>query len=112
MNYPQPMISNLEELKNEIKKNNLMALFYNSIALKNDYTLADYNINENDDIIIFNGARADLQEFQMNEEQLKEAYQQIKVVFEDKYNEEIMKEALYKEKGDIHNAIIYRSQRE
>ena len=114
INYPHPIISNLEELKNEIKRNNLIVLFYNSHILKDDFTLADYNINSNEKIILLNGVGADLngQEFQMSDEQLKEAYQQIKVVFEDKYSEEIMKEALYREKGDIQNAIMYMTNPE
>ena len=114
MNYPHPDISNLDELKNEIKRNNLIILFYNSQVLKEDFTLADYNINSNENIIILNRIDADLngQDFQMSDAELKEGYQQIKVVFEDKYSEEIMKEALYKEKGDIQNAIVYMTNQE
>ena len=48
----------------------------------------------------------------MNDEQLKDAYEQIKVVFNDRFNEDIMKEALYKEKGDIQNAIIFLTNQE
>ena len=114
MNYPHPPISSLEELKNEIIRNNLIIIYYNSQVLKNDFTLADYNINSNETILILNGAGADLngQEFQMNDEQLKEAYQQIRVVFNEKYSEEVMKEALYKEKGDIQNAILFLANQE
>ena len=113
-NYPISNISSLEELKNEIIKNNLIILYYNSNILKNDFTLADYNINSNDNILLLNRTTADLngQEFQMNDEQLKDAYEQIKVVFNDRFNEEIMKEALYKEKGDITNTILFLTNQE
>ena len=113
-NYPHQEITSLEELKNEFISNNLIILYYNSNILKNDFTLADYNINSNDTIFILNRTTEDLngQDFQMNDEQLKDAYEQIKVVFNDRFNEEIMKEALYKEKGDIQNAIIFLTNQE
>ena len=112
--YPHPLFSSLDELKKEIKRNNLIILYYNSNILKNDFTLADYNINSNDNILILNRTTTDLngQEFQLNDEQLKDAYDQIKVVFNDRFTEEIMKEALYKEKGDIQNAIIFLTNQE
>ena len=111
-NYPHPYITNLVELKNEIKTNNLIVLLYNSQVLKNDFTLDEYNIKDNDNIVILNGACSDLnqEEFQMNEDQLKDAYQQIKVVFNDRFNEEIMKASLYKQKGNITNAILYLAE--
>ena len=113
-NYPNQNISTLEELKKEIKRNNLIILYYNSNILKSDFALADYNINLNDNIIILNRLTDDIsgQDFQMNDEQLKDAYEQIKVVFNDRFNEEIMKEALYKEKGDINNAIFFLTNKE
>ena len=110
MNLNHNPINSLEQLKYAIINNNLFILFYNSQVLKNnDFTLADYNINSNDTLLILNGAGADLngQDFQMSDADLKEGYNQIRVVFENKYNEEVMKEALYKEKGDIQNAILF-----
>ena len=110
MNLNHNPITSLEQLKYSIISNNLFVLFYNSHVMKNnDFTLADYNINSNDTIIILNRAGVDLssQDFQMSEADLNEGYKQIRVVFETKYSEEIMKEALYKEKGDIQNAILF-----
>jgi len=46
----------------------------------------------------------------MTEAQLKDAFSQIKVVFQDKYSEEIMKEALYKNKGVVENTIVYMTE--
>jgi hypothetical protein len=113
-NYPHPYMSNLDQLKNEIKKNNLIALSFNSVILHDYFTLDEYNIKNGDTITILNGACTDLSEynFNMNEEQLKDAYEQIRVVFNDKFNEEIMKGSLYKHKGDIQNAILYLAEPE
>ena len=72
--------------------------------------LAEYGIKSGDEIIILNGASTSINSdanFSMNDDQLKEAYTQINVVFEGKYSEEIMKEALYKHKGDIQNTILF-----
>ena len=107
-NFCHQNVSTLEELKTEIREKNLIILYYNSQILNNNFTLADYNIKSNENILILNRNN----EFQMTEDQLKEGYSQIKVVFNDKYNEEIMKEALYKLKGDIYNAIIYMTNQE
>ena len=115
MNLNHNPIQSLTQLKYNIISNNLFILLYNSQVLKkNDFTLDDYNINSNDTIIILNGAGADLngQEFTMREEDLKEGYEQIKVVFDTKFNEEVMKEAIYKEKGDIQNAILFLAEQE
>ena len=75
--------------------------------------MAEYNIKSGDEIIILNGASTSINSdanFSMTDSQLKEAYSQIKVVFEDKYSEEIMKEALYKHKGDVENTIVFMTE--
>ena len=109
-NYVHPDIITLDQLKNEIKQHNLIILFCSPTILKDDFTLAEYNIKSGDEIIILNGASTSINSdanFSMTDSQLKEAYSQIKVVFEDKYSEEIMKEALYKHKGDVENTIVF-----
>ena len=110
-NYPHRILSSLDELKMEIKSHNYLMLYYNDQILKDDFTLADYNIKSGEIILILNcGNEQNGEDFSMTEEQLKEAYEQIKVVFNDKFSEEIMKEALYKHKGDIQNTIIYMTE--
>ena len=109
-NYFHQDILNLDQLKNEIRKNNLIVLFYYPKILKDEYTLAEYTIQSGESILILNGASTSINSdanFSMTEAQLADAYSQIKVVFEDKYNEEIMKAALYKNKGNIDNTILY-----
>jgi hypothetical protein len=111
-NFPIPNITNLSQLKYEIQKNNLVILYYKSYILKDDFTLADYNIESNDCIKIINRIYVDISEleFKMTDQQLKVGYDQIKFCFGDKYNEEIMKEALYKFKGDAENAITFMAE--
>lgn len=109
--FPQYNISSFIEMKNLIINYNLITLYYNDQILKNEFTLADYDMKSDENILILNSMPSqNEQEFSMTEEQLKEGYEQIKVVFNDKFNEEIMKEALYKYKGDIQNAIIYMTE--
>ena len=111
-NFPIPNITNLSQLKSEINKNNLVILYYKSHILKDDFTLADYNIESYDCIKIINRIYVDINEleFKMTDQQLKVGYEQIKLCFGDKYNEEIMKEALYKFKGDAENAITFMAE--
>ena len=111
-NFPIPNITNLSQLKSEIHKNNLVILYYKSYILKDDFTLADYNIESNDSIKILNRIYIDINdlEFKMTDQQLKEGYEAIKLVFNNQYNEEIMKEALYKFKGDAENAITFMTE--
>ena len=109
-NYYHQDILNLDQLKNEIRQNNLILLFCSPNILKDDFTLAEYDIKSGDEILILNGASTSINNdanFSMNDDQLKEAYTQINVVFEGKFNEEIMKAALYKNKGDIQNSILF-----
>ena len=109
-NYIHQDILNLDQLKNEIRQKNLILLFWSPKILKDDFTLAEYGIKSGDEILILNGASTSINSdanFSMTDDQLKEAYTQINVVFEGKYSEEIMKEALYKHKGDIQNTILF-----
>ena len=109
--FPQYNISSFIEMKNLILNYNLITLYYNDQILKNEFTLADYDMKSDENILILSCVPSqNEQEFSMTEEQLKEGYEQIKVVFNDKFNKEIMKEALYKHKGDIQNAIIYMTE--
>ena len=107
-NNPYRTFYSLEQIKNELINNDYIILCYNDLILKNDFTLIDYNIKSGDNIIILNSiSSVNGGEYSMSEEQLKDAYEQIKVVFNDKFSEEIMKQALYNNKGDIQNTIIY-----
>ena len=104
---PYQNISTLDQVKQDIKINNLLILYYKDTILKNDFTLADYNIKSEDTILILSSSVSQNDEFNMSQEQLKEGFEQIKTVFNDKYSEDIMKEALYNQRGDIQNTIIY-----
>ena len=99
----------LEGLKNFIKAYDLIMLYYNDQILKNEFTLAEYNLKDGECLLLLNRCTIDWSEenFTMNEAQLKNGYEQIKVVFGEKYDENFMKEAMYKHKGDIQNTIIF-----
>ena len=112
-NYEHQDILTLDQLKDEIRRKNLILLFCSPKILKDEYTLAEYNIQSGNEIIILNGASTSINNeanFSMTEAQLKDAFSQIKVVFQDKYSEEIMKEALYKNKGVVENTIVYMTE--
>ena len=109
---PHSMCSSLQQLKSEINMHDLIVLYYNDKILKNQYTLSEYGINSGEIILLLNKGAIGLteEEITLSEEQLKEGYEQIKLVFNDKFNEDIMKEALIKNKGDIQNAIIFLTE--
>ena len=109
--FPQVLTTSYSDMKNLIINFNLITLYYNEQILKNEFTLADYDIKSGENILLLSCMpNQNEQEFSMTDEQLKEGYEQFKVVFNDRFNEEIMKEALYKHKGDIQNAILYMTE--
>ena len=80
--------------------------------MKNNFTLSEYGINSGEIILLLNKGAIGLteEEVTLSEEQLKEGFEQIKVVFNDKFNEDMMKEALIKNKGDAQNTIIFLTE--
>ena len=109
---PHSLCSSLEQLKSEIKMHDLIMLCYNDKILKNNFTLSEYGINSGEIILLLNKGAIGLteEEVTLSEEQLKEGFEQIKVVFNDKFNEDMMKEALIKNKGDAQNTIIFLTE--
>ena len=109
-NNPHNHCTSLIELKNEIKTQELIVLYYNDKILKNEFTLAEYGINDGEIILLLNRGSIGLSldnNYSLTEQQLKEGKEQIKIVFGDKFSEELIKEALSKYKGDIENTIIF-----
>ena len=108
---PYSRCNTLTEIRNELKNNDYIIICYKDLILKNDFALYEYDIKSGDNIILLNsfsyGTSVNQNEFSMTDSQLKDAYSQIRVVFNDKFSEEIMKEGLYNNKGDIQNTIIY-----
>ena len=99
-------------IKDEIRKSNTVTLYYQDTILKDEYTLAEYNIKTGDNILIMNGATAPshVDEFCIDgntSNEAKEAYEQINLVFPDKYSEEVINQALKKNNGDVENTIIF-----
>ena len=111
---PYHSYNSLPEIRNELKNNDYIIICYKDLILKNDFTLDDYDIKSGDNIILLNsfssgpqGPQANGGYFWMSDALLNDAYSQIRVVFNDRFSEELMKEALYQNKGDIQNTIIY-----
>ena len=100
------------QMKSEIIQQDLILLYYNEKKLKNEFTLAEYGITSGEIILLLNrgsvGIEAD--NFSLTDAQLKEGLEQVKVVFNDKFSDELIKEALNKNKGDIENTIIFLTE--
>ena len=106
---PHSFCQSSDQMKNEIINQDLILLYYNDKKLKNEFTLAEYGINSGEIILLLNresvGLEAD--NFTLNEAYLKDGNEQVKVVFNDKFSDELIKEALIKNNGDIENTIIF-----
>jgi len=109
---PHSFCQSLFQMKNEIIQQDLILLYYNEKKLKNEFTLAEYGINTGEIILLLNRGSVGLEadNFTLTDAQLKEGLKQIKVVFNDKFTDDLIKEALNKNKGDIENTIIFLTE--
>ena len=99
---------NIDEFKQDVYKKGLN-IFYKGQLLEDNLVLDDYKVEQNACLIVESGVKKENNkiEFQMSEEQLKEGYNQIKGIFNNMYEEELIKIALKKNKGDIENTVIF-----
>ena len=106
---PHTVCQSSAQMKNEIISKDLILLYYGDKKLKNEFTLADYGINNGDIILLLNRASIGIESdnIDLTPNQIKECFDQVNVVFNNKYEEELIKEALIKNKGDIENTIIF-----
>ena len=109
---PHSFCQNSIQMKNEIINQDLILLYYGDKKLKNEFTLADYGINNGDIILLLNRCSIGIESdnYNINPTQLKECVDQVNVVFNSKYEEDLIKQALINNKGDIENTIIFLTE--
>ena len=99
----------LEQLLKMVYDTNIIITYKNTV-LKNEFTVADYHIEENDKLLIFNaGGHNEEVEYVPSESVLQEGYIGIKSIFGDQlyFGEDVMKAAIIKYKGNIEEAGLY-----
>ena len=82
---------------------------YKNAVLKDDYTVADYHMEENAKLLILKGGGYTEEEFVPSEDLLTQGYSIIRDIFGENlyFGEDIMKASIIKHKGDLENAGIY-----
>ena len=111
MNIDPPSMQNLvsmEQLKKMVYDTNIMINYKNTV-LKDDFTVAEYRIEENSQLLIFRGNGKNEEEYIPSEDILREGYTAIKTIFGDNlyFGEDIMKASIIKHKGNIEEAGLY-----
>ena len=101
----------LDYMKQDIYKKGI-DIYYRRELLEENLLLSDYNIEPDFCFIVESGAKKDnnannRNEFQISEEKLNDGCMQLNVVFNNMYEEEILKLALKKNKGDVENTVMY-----
>ena len=104
----QKTLNSIEDLKKEVYKTNIIIHYKNNV-LKDDYTLADYKVENNDNLMILKGSGYLEEEYKLTDEKLNEGKEAAKTVFGEKicFTEEILKASIIKHKGDIEGSILY-----
>ena len=98
---------NIQDLKQHIDKKGSI-LYYKGDILQDDLLLSDYNVEKDDCILIQSGEKKENKiVFEISEEKLKEGYEQINLVFNNMYEDEILKLAIINNQGNIENTILY-----
>ena len=111
MNLDSPelrSILTMEQFKKEVYTTNIL-LNYKNTVLKDEFTVADYKIEENSKLFIFKGNGNYEEEYVPSESELQEGYIGIKSIFGDNlyFGEDIMKASIIKHKGNIEEAGLY-----
>ena len=101
-------LSSIEDLKKEVYKTNIL-INYKNKTLQDEYSLADYNIEKDSNLVILKGSGHFEEEYKPTEEELKNGYEAIKMVFNENlyFNEEVMKASIIKHKGNYEDAALY-----
>ena len=111
MNIDAPSTQDLitmDQLKKMVYNTNIM-IHYKNTVLKDDFTVAEYHIEENSQLLIFRGNGKSDEEYVPSEDTLREGYIAIKSIFGDSlyFGEDIMKASIIKHKGNIEDAGLY-----
>ena len=100
----------LEDMKQDIYKKGIDVYFRQEI-LEDNLILNDFQIEPNDCLVVESHSKKDNNnnnkiEFEISEEKLKEGCDQLKNVF-NMYEDELLKIALKRNKGDVENTVMY-----
>ena len=98
----------MEQFKKEVYATNILINYKNTV-LKDEFTVADYKIEENSRLFIFKGNGNYEEEYVPSESELQEGYIGIKSIFGDNlyFGEDVMKASIIKHKGNIEDAGLY-----
>ena len=101
-------ITSLDELKKEIYRTNILVQFRTKI-LQDEYTLADYNIENNNNLTILKGSGYVEEEYKPTEDEFKSGFEAIKLIFGENlyFSEEVMKASIIKHRGNSEDAALY-----
>ena len=101
-------ISNIEDFKKAIYKTNII-INYKTNVLKDEYSLSDYNVEKNANLVILKGSGYTEEEYKPSEEEFKACYDAIKTIFGDNlyFDVEVMKESVIKHRGNAEDAALY-----
>ena len=107
-----PNISSIDDLKKEVYKTNIIINYKNKVLQDDEFTLADYKVDNNDNLTILKGSGCSEQEYKPTENELKEGYETIKMVFQNNvyFGEDVMKESIIKHKGNFEDAALYLTE--
>ena len=108
-NNLQKLISSIEEFKKEVYKTNILLHYKTKVLQEDEYTLADYKVEKDSNLVIFKGAGYTEKEYVPTEEELNRGYATIREVFADNlyFDEEVMKTSIIKHKGNADEAAIF-----
>ena len=113
VNALKSTLSSIEDLKKEVYKSNILINYKNKV-LQDEYTLADYNLENDSNLVILKGSGYIEEEYKPTEEELKAGYETIRLVFGENlyFNEEVMKASIIKHKGNSEEAALYLTESE
>ena len=82
---------------------------YKNKILHDEYTLSDYNVENNSNLVILQGSGYKEEEYKPTDDELKVGYEVIRNIFGENiyFNEEIMKESIIKHRGNSEEAALY-----
>ena len=99
---------NMEQFKKMVYNTNIIINYKNTV-LKDEFSVADYHIEDNTTLLIFKGGGNQENEYVPSESVLQEGYTAIRLIFGDSlyFGEDVMKAAIIKYKGNSEEAGLY-----
>ena len=103
------LLLSIEEFKKEVYKTNISINYKNKVLQDGDYTLADYKVEKDSNLLIYKGEGYIEKEYKPTDEELKAGFAAIKDIFGDNlyFNEEVMRASIIKNKGNPEEAALF-----